>query len=95
MLQEKFSQYIDRDRLAFLDRQQSLFDAAKPQLLDLYLNQYVAFEEGQVLDHDWDDRVMADRVYKKYGYRDIFMQWVTVDEPVYHVGGAFRNVSRS
>ena len=95
MLQEKLLQYIDRDRLAFLDRQQSLFDAAKPQLLDLYLNQYVAFEEGQILDHDWDDRVMADRVYKKYGYRDIFMQWVTVDEPVYHVGGAFRNVPKS
>jgi hypothetical protein len=91
MTQEELSQYIDRDRLDYLDRQQSLFEATKPELLKNYLNQYVAFEDGQVLDHDWDDRAMAERVYHKYGYRDILMQWVTVDEPVYHVGGAFRS----
>jgi hypothetical protein len=44
-----------------------------------------------VLDHDWDERAIVERVYKKYGYRDILMQWVTVEEPVYRVGGAFRN----
>jgi hypothetical protein len=51
--------------------------------------QYVAFEDGQVLDHDADDRAMAERVYAKYGYRDILMQWVTEDAAVHHVGGGF------
>jgi hypothetical protein len=90
MTQAELSKYIDHDRLAYLERQQALFDAAKLELLQRYRGQYVAFEDGQVLDHDSDDRAMADRVYQTYGYRDILMQWVTEEAAVYHVGGAFR-----
>jgi hypothetical protein len=90
MTQEELSKYIDRDRLVHLEHQQALFDAAKSELLQAYPGQYVAFEDGQVLDHDVDDRAMAERVYHKYGYRDILMQWVTQEETVYHVGGVFR-----
>jgi hypothetical protein len=90
---EKYSQYIDRDRLEYINRQSDLFDAAKPMLLEQYLNQYVAFEDGQVLDHDVDRGKLAERVYAKYGYRDLLMKQVTVKERVYHVGGfrAMRN----
>jgi predicted heme/steroid binding protein len=90
MTQEELSKYISSDRLAHLAYQQTLFDAAKAELLQAYPGQYVAFEDGQVLDHDVDDRAMAERVYQKYGYRDILMQWVTQEETVYHVGGVFR-----
>jgi hypothetical protein len=90
MTEAELFQYIAPDRLAHLEQQQALFDTAKPELLQTYRGQYVAFEDGQVLDHDGDDRAMAERVYAKYGYRDILMQWVTDEEPIYHVGGAFR-----
>lgn len=86
MTQEELSKFIDCDRQAHLEHQQTLFDAAKSELLQAYRGQYVAFEDGQVLDHDVDDRAMAERVYHKYGYQDILMQWVTQEEMAYHVG---------
>jgi hypothetical protein len=92
MTQEELSKYISSDRLAHLEHQQTLFDAAKSELLQTYPDQYVAFEDGQVLDHDLDDRAMAERVYHKYGYRDILMQWVTEEETVYHVGGTHQAI---
>jgi hypothetical protein len=84
---EKYAQVIDRDRLEYISDQRSLFDAAKPGLLEKYLNEYVAFEDGQVLDHDVDEQQLANRVYAKYGYRDLLIKQVIVEEPVYYVGG--------
>jgi hypothetical protein len=87
MTQEELYQLIDRDRLEYIDRQRRFFDEMKPMLLENYLNEYVALEDGQVLDHDVDDQQLADRVYAKYGYRDLLMKQVTQEETVYHVGG--------
>ncbi|MEO1791808.1 MAG: hypothetical protein AAFR25_06255 [Cyanobacteria bacterium J06629_19] len=84
---EKYSQYIDRERLEYLSRQSQLFEEAKPALLKKYSNEYVAFEDGRVLDHDVDDRLLAARVYEKYGYRDLLMKRVSLKERVYSVGG--------
>ncbi len=69
------------------EQQRQLFDETKPFLLENYLNQYVAFEDGQVLDHDIDEQTLAERVYAKYGYRDLLMKQVTVEERVYYIGG--------
>jgi hypothetical protein len=88
---EKYSQYIDRERLEYIDRQQQLFDEARAVLFEQYPNQYVAFEDGQVLDHDTDERKLAERVYAKYGYRDLIMQQVTTEKTVYYIGG-FRRI---
>jgi hypothetical protein len=60
---ERYSQYMDRDRLEYIDRQQRLFDEARPELVEDYLNEYVAFEDGQVLDHNVDRVRLAERVY--------------------------------
>jgi hypothetical protein len=91
MTQEELSKYIDRDRLEYIGRQRQLFDAAKPMLLENYLNEYVAFENGQVLDHDLDEQQLAERVYAKYGYRDLLMKQITLEERVYCVGGLGRS----
>jgi hypothetical protein len=40
---ERYSQYVDRDRLEYIDRQQQLFDEARPGLVAEYLNEYVWF----------------------------------------------------
>jgi hypothetical protein len=84
---ERYSQYIDRDRLEYIDRQQQLFDESRAALFEQYPNKYVAFEDGQVLDHDSDRVHLAERVYAKYGCRDLIMQQVTLEKTVYRVGG--------
>jgi hypothetical protein len=91
---ERYSQYVDRERLEYIDRQQQLFDEARPELAIEYLNEYVAFEDGQVLDHDADRVRLAERVYRKYGCRDLIMQRVTPEKTLYHVGG-FRMIRDS
>jgi hypothetical protein len=84
---DKYSQYIDRDRLEYIDRQQQLFDEARPALFERYPNEYVAFEDSQILDHDVDEKHLTTRVYAKYGYRDLIIQKVTLEKTVYHIGG--------
>jgi Family of unknown function (DUF5678) len=84
---ERYSQFIDRDRLEYIDRQQQLFDESRAALFEQYPNEYVAFEDGQVLDHDTDRISLAERVYAKYGCRDLIMQQVTLEKTVYRVGG--------
>ncbi|MEL7069319.1 MAG: hypothetical protein AAGN15_11795 [Cyanobacteria bacterium J06581_3] len=84
---EEYSKYIDRDRLEYIERQGQLYEEAKPALLEQYLDEYVAFENGEVLDHDVDRQALARRVYAKYGYRDLIMKRVVVTEPVYRVRG--------
>jgi Family of unknown function (DUF5678) len=91
---DRYSQYIDRDRLEYIDRQQQLFDEARATLFEQYPNEYVAFEDGQVLDHDMDEDKLTERVYAKYGYRDLILQQVTVEKTVYYVGG-FRRIEDS
>jgi hypothetical protein len=81
---ERYSQYVDRERLEYIDRQQQLFDEARPRLVAEYFNKYVAFEDGQVLDNDVDRVCLAKRVYAKYGCRDLIMQRVTLEKPLYH-----------
>jgi hypothetical protein len=93
MTQEELYQFIDRDRLEYMERQRDLFDGAKPALLEKYLNQYIAFEDGQVLDSDADRQKLAERIYGKYGCRDFLMKQVTVEERVYYVGG-FRTIRK-
>lgn len=82
-----YSKYIDRDRLEYIERQSKLFEAAKPGLIDRYLGEYVAFEDGQILDHDADLGRLSERIYAKYGYRDLLMPQVLLQEPIYSVGG--------
>ncbi len=82
-----YSQYIDRERLEYMERQGALFEEAKPALVEQYLDEYVAFEDGRILDHDVDGQRLAERVYEKYGYRDLLMQRVSLHERVYSVGG--------
>jgi hypothetical protein len=84
---DRYSQYIDRDRLEYIGHQRQLFDEAKPILLEHYLNEYVAFEDGQVLDHDVDEEKLTERLYVKYGDRDLLTKQVTVEECVYYIGG--------
>jgi hypothetical protein len=72
---------IEPDRIEHLLHQQSLYQAAKPELLSQYQGQYIAFENGVVLDSDRSDRELMPRLYAKYGHRDILVEYVCDPEP--------------
>lgn len=77
------------ERLNYLRQQESLYEQAKPELLRQYSGEFVAFENGTVLDHDHDERALLRRVYQQQGYRDLLIKQVLRQEPHLSVGGAF------
>jgi hypothetical protein len=80
--------HIAIDRLAYLDRQEALFDTAKPQLLNQYPGEFVAFEDGIVLDHDASEPALAQRVFAQRPTQDLLIRQVLVQEPTLMVRGA-------
>jgi Family of unknown function (DUF5678) len=79
---------IEPERIEYLLQQQHLYQSAKPQLLGQYEGQYIAFENGVVLDSDRDDRQLMPRLYAKYGHRDILVEYVCDPEPQLSVSAA-------
>lgn len=69
----------------YFDRQQALFDLAKPKLVKEHLGEFVAFEDGKILDHDFNEIKLLQRVYAKYGYRDLLIRQIWEVEPVLSV----------
>jgi hypothetical protein len=76
------------DRLEYLDRQEALFDAAKPQLLASYPGEFVAFEGGIVLDHDTREQALAQRVFTQRPHQDLLIRQVLEQEPTLIVRSA-------
>jgi hypothetical protein len=81
-------QSVEQHRIEYLLRQQDLYQSAKPKLLECYQGQYVAFEDGVLLDGDRDDRQLMPRIYAKYGHRDILIKYVCSPEPRLSVSAA-------
>lgn len=61
---------------AYIRRQAALFDALPKEKLLSYKGQYVFFEEGEIKDSDISKINLAKRVFRKEGYRDIFLEKV-------------------
>lgn len=80
--------YITIDRLAYLDRQEALFDAAKPQLLTTYPGEFVAFENGIVLDHDTNEQTLAQRFFVQRPNQDLLIRQVIEPESILMVRSA-------
>lgn len=81
--------YPNPEAVKYLQHQENLFDQDKEYLLRHYLHEFVAFEDGEVLDHDHNEAKLAERVYTAYGYRPILIRRVVEKEPVLRVGGSF------
>ena len=73
--------HLATSRLEYLDRQKSLYESVKSELVDRYLGEFIAFEDGRVLDHDRNERDLVERVYRDYGYRDLLIKQVWLEEP--------------
>ena len=62
------------------------FWAMHAQLLSIYEGKYVAVLNGQVVDNDVDEGALVQRVYQKFGYQPVYVQWVTSGSlPVYRL----------
>ena len=80
---------IEASRLEYFDRQKAMFDRVRTELVDRYLGEFIAFEDGVVLDHDRNEQQLVKRVYQQYGYRDLLIKQVWREEPHLSVAGAF------
>jgi hypothetical protein len=76
----------------YFDRQQALFDQAKPKLVAEHLGEFVAFEDGEILDYDFNEIELLQRVYAKYGYRDLLIKQILEVEPILSVNSISHRV---
>ena len=69
------------------EREKQAFGRLKVNLLNdpNYLNKFVAVVGGQVVDSDFDESVLAKRVYEKHGYIPIYIEKVELEEEVLEV----------
>jgi hypothetical protein len=82
---------LDRSRLEYFDNQKALYETAKPALVEQYLGEFIAFEDGRVLDHDLNEQKLVQRVYQQYGYRDLLIRQVWLEEPHLSIAGIFHS----
>jgi hypothetical protein len=83
---------IEPSRLHYLEQQHLLYEELKPSLLAKYTGQFIAFEDGVVLDFDSNEKHLAQRVYKTYGYRDLLIIKVLEKEPQLSVASAMKRL---
>jgi hypothetical protein len=74
--------------LAYMEQQAEQFEKNKPQIVEAYLNQYVWFENGQVLDSDPNHEALVLRIYGAAAPRPLFIRKVMVVEPKFLVRSA-------
>jgi hypothetical protein len=83
---EQKSRGTHNDAEAQFAYERQAFWAMHAQLLSMYEGKYVAVLNGQVVDSDVDERALVQRVYQKFGYQPMYVQWVTSDAlPVYRL----------
>ncbi len=59
--------------------EKAAFEKQHAALLAHYANQYVAFHNGQVIDHDSDLRTLHLRVFKQLGHTTVLLKKVTTE----------------
>jgi hypothetical protein len=83
---------IEISRLQYLEQQHLLYEELKPSLLAKYSGQFIAFEDGVVLNYDSNEKQLAQRAYKTHGYRDLLILQVLEKEPQLSVASAMKRL---
>lgn len=73
------------EELAPLSKDMAWYEANKRKLVRRYSGQYVAIVDGHVVDHDKEFAPLAQRVYKRFGVRAVFMPKVVPEQRVVHL----------
>jgi hypothetical protein len=82
--------YPNPEVLDYIEHQAQLFDQMRPELLQHYREQYVWFEDGNVLDTDEDQAALAIRAYNRTGLRPLLIKKVCSEDPQPLVRTPFR-----
>lgn len=69
--------------------EKACFERMKEELLKEYKDQYVVIYQGKVADHDSDQIKLLKRVYKEYGYVELYCDLVTAEPPSYKITTPF------
>jgi len=77
---EKKSVLIDEDQEILIGKDYYLKN--KKEIEKNYLGKYIAIIDNKVVDSSDDFSILSKRVYKKYGYKTIFMTYIGKKEPV-------------
>ncbi len=64
---------LDREAIAYTNRQANLFEQMRSDLLEEYEGKWVFFEDGKVLDADFDRHALLSRVYQTRGNQPVFI----------------------
>jgi len=83
MLKTRFG--MDRDAIAYTNRQANLFKKMRSDLLEEYEGKWVFFEDGKVLDADFDHHALLSRVYQARGDQPLFVTKVLPQKPQVYI----------
>ncbi|MGK7928316.1 MAG: DUF5678 domain-containing protein [Spirulina sp.] len=72
----KLSLYGDIETYKYMEKQGEIFDRMLPELLEKYQGMYVYFEDGKVLEADFDEEKLIDLAEQKYGCKSMFIEQV-------------------
>jgi hypothetical protein len=81
--------YPSTEILAYMERQAEQYEAMRLQLVDQCLNQYIWFEDGQILDTDPDHATLVLRAYGDGEPCPLFIKKVVPIEPQLRVRSPF------
>lgn len=80
---EAVFRFEEDSNLGLLEQARLFFEEHKPELLEKYSGRYIAILGQEVVDSDVEFACLAERVYRKHGYRAIFMPFVEeTTEPI-------------
>ena len=73
--------YPAPELMVYMEQQADLFEKAKDMLVEQFLDRYVWFENGQVLDADPSHEALVLRIYGDGEPRPLFIRKVVITEP--------------
>lgn len=76
--------------LSGFEHEKECFEQMKEDLLKTYEGEYVAIYRGEVVDHGKNQIEVLNRVYKKYGYVEVYCHLVTKKPVVYKIVTPFK-----
>lgn len=65
------------------------FEANKEEFLEEYENKFIAIINNKIVDFDEDFSALAERVFGKYGYKDVYIPKVTRETQVFKIPTPF------
>ena len=72
-VQDIINLYPNKESFEYIKKQQKEFEKIDQSLLDNYKDQFIYFENGEILDSDLIEEELVKRVMEKVGYRSVFI----------------------